>query len=391
MNFFESNLFCSLDGLTSIVREQKRLEAIESLGLLKNSSIPILEETTQAVFNHLPVACCGIALIIDQLVHIKADCAQPSFGLSNTFTLESEQSFCTHVVDSHHPLAIEDTLVDDLFSKSILTYKYRIRSYLGVPLIHQRQCIGTLFIVKTTPHSYDENTLKYLYMVARCCLQEIELAQLKILNDSYFNEHLDVIYSLGEELRTPLTAIVGMTSILSMEILGELNFKQKEYLNTIYTSGQNLSILLGNLLDLTFLPQKSKTDTQGLVNIEMLCQKLIKSLFPITSRKLQKINYISYCAELVLVLDSKKVYQALFYLVFSIVETAPCETTIELQLSFSEKSAIITVNCPNAECFWTKKADLSCRLINTQGGKIILDQVNRRYSISLPRTRRSQN
>lgn len=49
-----------------------------------------------------------------------------------------------------------------------------------------------------------------------------------------------LLTDLAQELRTPLTSIFGMASVLQQEIYGPLSSKQKDYLEIIYQSGQKL-------------------------------------------------------------------------------------------------------------------------------------------------------
>ena len=50
----------------------------------------------------------------------------------------------------------------------------------------------------------------------------------------------ELLADLAQELRTPLTSILGMSSVLQQEIYGPLCSKQKNYLEIIYHSGQKL-------------------------------------------------------------------------------------------------------------------------------------------------------
>ncbi|MBI5075790.1 MAG: sensor histidine kinase [Nitrospirae bacterium] len=54
----------------------------------------------------------------------------------------------------------------------------------------------------------------------------------------------------SHELRTPLNAIIGFSGILKRRMFGELNEKQAEYVEDIYTSGNHLLSLINDLLDL---------------------------------------------------------------------------------------------------------------------------------------------
>ena len=58
------------------------------------------------------------------------------------------------------------------------------------------------------------------------------------------------IGNVSYELRTPLTNIIGFTDLLSNAHLGELNDKQREYLNDISSSSNTLLAIIDGILDL---------------------------------------------------------------------------------------------------------------------------------------------
>jgi signal transduction histidine kinase len=55
---------------------------------------------------------------------------------------------------------------------------------------------------------------------------------------------------VSHELRTPLNAIIGFSDFLRRRMFGELNEKQAEYVEDIYTSGNHLLSLINDILDL---------------------------------------------------------------------------------------------------------------------------------------------
>ncbi len=61
----------------------------------------------------------------------------------------------------------------------------------------------------------------------------------------------ELIANTSHELRTPLTAILGFSSVLLQECFGQLNFKQKEYVDRISNSGQHLLEVINDILDLS--------------------------------------------------------------------------------------------------------------------------------------------
>jgi signal transduction histidine kinase len=57
--------------------------------------------------------------------------------------------------------------------------------------------------------------------------------------------------SMSHELRTPLNAILGFSQVLREQMFGEVNEKQKEYLEDILSSGNHLLSLINDVLDLS--------------------------------------------------------------------------------------------------------------------------------------------
>jgi signal transduction histidine kinase len=61
----------------------------------------------------------------------------------------------------------------------------------------------------------------------------------------------DFLANMSHELRTPLNAIVGFSQVLQERLFGEVNEKQKEYLDDILSSANHLLALINDILDLS--------------------------------------------------------------------------------------------------------------------------------------------
>lgn len=71
-----------------------------------------------------------------------------------------------------------------------------------------------------------------------------DLIQLNRLKDEF-------LACISHELKTPLTAVLGMSSLLKDQLLGDLNERQSHYAQLIYRSGRHLVAIINSILDLT--------------------------------------------------------------------------------------------------------------------------------------------
>ena len=59
----------------------------------------------------------------------------------------------------------------------------------------------------------------------------------------------EFLATMSHELRTPLTCIIGMSATLLRWSFGDLSARQREYLNTIHTSGEQLLTVINDILE----------------------------------------------------------------------------------------------------------------------------------------------
>jgi signal transduction histidine kinase len=79
--------------------------------------------------------------------------------------------------------------------------------------------------------------------------QELSRANLEL---QAANRHKSqFLANMSHELRTPLNAVIGFSDVLSREMFGKLNDRQRGYVGDINTSGQHLLSLINDILDLS--------------------------------------------------------------------------------------------------------------------------------------------
>ncbi len=400
----KNQLFCRLDDLTPLAREQMRFATLNKLGLLVSESVPVFEETTQkaSAFSGAPI--CILGLVVENELWFKSAVGLSTIGLMNQLAAQRkislDEAFSTYVIDSQQPLTIDNTLTDPVFANSVLTQHYGIRSYLGVPLITVTGlCIGTLEIMDWTTRQFNERDVDYLALLARWCLGEFERHQMLknkqdisssnlsqpewqkasslIFNPSanfgsasgvFANGGLTVLEStskaqeeptaiiattnpikikllsqLTQELKTPLTSVIGMASVLHQEVYGPLTIKQREYLEIIHDSGQNLITLVDEIVNLGVLNDQGSETQITAVDIEMLCQQVINSLGDNAKQHQQSLRLSIEPGNRIWSLDKEKVRQALYYLITSILETSEVGGEVKIHVSKRNKALNIAV------------------------------------------------
>ena len=393
-----NQLFCRLDNLTPSAREQLRLKTLNELGLLVSEAVPIFEEATQkaATFSDAPI--CILGLVVENELWFKSAVGLSTVGLMNQIAAQRkialDESFSVYVVDSQQPLIVENTLSNAVFADSLLAQHCGIRSYLGVPLISSNGlCIGTLEVMDWRERSFSQRDIEHLALISRWCLGEFErnqiiktkqnisqtdtkqqlqweeahglisnlkhpldLSRQVSLHETSTNKasmtqtvdqsnpiKIKLLSQLTQELRTPLTSVIGMASVLHREVYGPLTVKQREYLEIIHNSGQNLISLVDEIVNLGVLNEQNSEINAGSVDIEMLAQQVINSLLDGAKQQQQKLSLSVEPGNHIWFLDKEKVRQALYYLVTSIIEMSEPGGEIKVHVSFRNKALNIAV------------------------------------------------
>ena len=376
----KNQLFCRLDNLAPVVTAEQRTEIINNLGLMVSEAVPSLAEITQkaANFSGAPIAILGLAL--GEELRFKSTVGLSNIELTSQLAVQRKialiESFSTYVIDSQQPLYIANTLNNVTFANTVLTQHYGIRAYLGVPLMTAMGvCIGTLEVMDWVARDFDNRDIDHLALLARCCLGEFERDRLlkrtrepeiarpsgldwrnSIVGDDQSTTKqeksaaelartspikLKLLSQLTQELKTPLTSVIGMASVLHREIYGPLSIKQREYIEIIHDSGKNLISLVDEIVSLGILSDRNSEIDLATVDIEMLCQQAINSLEDLGKQHQQVLCFSIEPGNRLWTLDKDKIRQALYYLVASILETS--EPGGEVKIHVSQRQGALNI------------------------------------------------
>jgi signal transduction histidine kinase len=332
------------------------------------------------------------------------------------------------IISTQSSLSLPNLHQHPQLANSALLRVQGLVSYLGVPVITAaRDRLGTLAILDFKPRQFSDREIELLLLVSRLLASDFER---KLLSQAQLNHwigdlqyrvmpnfddavatdplaldgsslvpnlisvseadreamrsvpHLaidhridrvgnttqfELLTHLVQELRTPLTSVLGMASVLQQEIYGSLTTKQKDYLGIIYQSGRQLVTIVDEISQLgglvgegsptarIDLQQQQPQLTLKLVDLEMLCQLAIQSLKPIATKKQQQIALdpianVTPTAERLWLLDKDKVRQIIYYLCLSVIHASALDRQISIQLTHRPDlvEIHITTNDPDA-------------------------------------------
>jgi signal transduction histidine kinase len=380
----DSRLFCKLENMPGSEREQQRLKTLAELGLLDAESIPVFDEATQTAARWVNVPICLLSIMQQEHQLLKSAVGLSRMGLMNEIAssrrLLRRDSWCTHVVDSEQRLSISDAATHPAFIDSLLVQRYGLRAYLGVPLITSKgHCLGTLAVMDSQPRIFSEQDAEFLELIARWCMSEFERnyllkaqphrsqrspiplptealpgstsAQTAPSPESEPSRAVVVansmktrlIAQMAQELRTPLTSILGMTSVLTRQIYGPLTDKQKEYMGIVHNSGQYLLSLVNEILELGALEENGDALNLSPVDIEMLCQQAMSTLESVAERREQSLRLTIEPGCRVWLLDKDKVRQIVYHFIFSLIQASTAESIIRIHVSRRQQQLCFTL------------------------------------------------
>ena len=230
---------------------------------------------------------------------------------------------------------------------------------------------GFLILAKKQSKFYTELDLAVLesctailsYLIKDAELSNVFKIQLKALKDGIVekNEALKVIKAQNEkileadkakneflanvshELRTPLNAILGFSELLSANIQGNLNEKQKEYISDIRVSGIHLMSMINEILDISKIEANAVKLVRSYFNISRSLNEVVNILAPLALKKSIKLNKILE-EDFEVYADYQKIQQVLYNLVNNAIKFSNENGQVDIEAYCDKKSFVIKVS-----------------------------------------------
>lgn len=185
-----------------------------------------------------------------------------------------------------------------------------LRSMIAVPLISKEKIIGTLNILSTDADAYAPEDLELAQRIgaqvtnaiANSLLYEqaLQLAEEREARARLDAENLELqrinemkiqfLSMVSHELRTPLTSMMAFTDILKSNKRGNLDDKDIDRLEVIRRNGRRLSLLIGDLLDVSRIESGALKLDISEFEMNQMVEELNESFGPLVEEKKQTIK-----------------------------------------------------------------------------------------------------
>jgi signal transduction histidine kinase len=135
--------------------------------------------------------------------------------------------------------------------------------YYRLPLAIESNCLS----IANNANNY------WLIFATRVPLQESFITDLDQQKQFLLKQLQDeLLLNISHDIKSPLTAIIGLSSLLKEEKLGTLNSSQVRYSEMIYYSGKRLINLINDFLEITNLTTKKLQFNFKPIELENTCQ-----------------------------------------------------------------------------------------------------------------------
>ena len=268
----------------------------------------ILDTVTENAFDRLTKMAAvrfGVPIALVSLVDQDRQWFKSHYGLDAKET-PRDVAFCAHAILQNDVMVVTDASTDPRFhSNPLVRGQPDIRFYAGAPLKTKNgHNMGTLCVIDRVPHpDFSEIQKQELAELASIAIDEMELrlsvhraqqnietmeathraleeAQKKAEQSTH--EKSQFVATISHELRTPMNGILGMAYLLNDT---PLDATQREYIDTINHSAQNLLLLINDVLDLSKIEAGELLLEKSPFDIKHSFLQTIKLLTPLAQKK----------------------------------------------------------------------------------------------------------
>ncbi|MBW1653866.1 GAF domain-containing hybrid sensor histidine kinase/response regulator [Flavobacterium quisquiliarum] len=264
--------------------ELQRLAALKRYNILDTLPDNAFDDATKLVSYICGVPIAHISFIDENRQWFKSEIG---IGVSE---VPREITFCNYTILDTKIVEINDTHLSERFKNDPnVTGGFNVRFYAGVPITTpDGYNIGTLCAVDHVVKELNENQRNALSIVAKHVMAQLEIgtkniqldAQRKIAEKAVLARD-SFLANMSHEIRTPLNSIIGFTDLLAQTELDEV---QRDYIESVQIAGENLLLIVNDILDLS----KIESGNLAIESEPFNLKKTLKHVYNLLKVKAQK-------------------------------------------------------------------------------------------------------
>ncbi|KAF2337513.1 GAF domain-containing hybrid sensor histidine kinase/response regulator [Flavobacterium nitrogenifigens] len=264
--------------------ELQRLAALKRYNILDTLPDDAFDDATRLVSYICGVPIAHISFIDEDRQWFKSEIG---IGVSE---VPREITFCNYTILDTEIVEINDTHINERFKDDPnVTGGFNVRFYAGVPLTTpDGYNIGTICAIDHVVKELNDNQRNALSIIAKHVIAQLELGtknnqlytQRKIAERAVFARD-SFLANMSHEIRTPLNAIIGFTDLLAQT---DLNDTQRDYIGSVQIAGENLLLIVNDILDLSKIESGNLTIETESFNLK----KTLRHVYSLLKVKVQK-------------------------------------------------------------------------------------------------------
>lgn len=318
--------------------------------------------------NNLPLSSESI-LIARELLHLIAqkpslEAIAPAILQSVQHILLAEAAFLMVLEEPHifYGLGIDegDYLLEDSWWQRTLAslntskpaqeatpspYSASYPLWVALPLMVKGRPVGVLCFFYTKPVSFDSAQYEWLAIVTDALLILTESAKTSARHEKLMRNQAEFVRILSHDLRTPLTSILGFASMLESGTMGELNEKQRYFIEKIISGVAQMASLVDNIQDAgRYDPETGFYQMERApLDLNELAERIVQNqLVPAEKMDLELV-FIPDPDVPIINADQRMLERSIINLVDNAIKYTPNGGRIEVCVSHTDEDILITV------------------------------------------------
>ena len=285
-------------------------------------------------------------------------------GWGSGVTAETEKAHFQPTLESHRGYLI-DLAVDEMSEYPVVAAALNagLHSMISVPLISKEKVIGALNIYSVDADAYSPDDLELaqrigaqvtnaiansiLYEQALQLAEEREArAKLDAENRELqrINEaKIQFLSMVSHELRTPLTSMMAYADIMKSNKRGNLEDKDINRLDVIRRNGRRLTLLIGDLLDVSRIESGALKLTVADFDMNQVVEEIYESFIPLTDAKKQKIKMVLPHEGVACSADRDRLSQVIWNLVSNASKYSPDSSEVIVTMRTDDEKVYVSV------------------------------------------------